>query len=312
MRSRYPFLDWDILRDWYKDRESICIAGGTRRVEAYFVWMLCAVGTQLDPQGTPIPAKSYFGAAWNHIQPVLQQGGLVAAEALLLAAFYSFRSQEEVSYWTLGGHAMRCCIEMSLHRASGSSDYGPYEMERRKRVFWTAYSFDRLMSLAQDKPFSISDGDIDLDLPNDNSDKDVYDVGFITSPLPKRIASMSSCIHSVKLYRIMSRVHTTFYSVHAPVPTAEASVAFLAELAQWRQDIPPITPQGIGIPTEAFEIRYLRCVLYTLRPSILDADPSDSRVVLCASAAAEACEVSRTQVTKKLMCSWEGQFTSNR
>ncbi|KAK4687077.1 hypothetical protein P7C73_g3034, partial [Tremellales sp. Uapishka_1] len=294
VQSRYPFLDWPRLRAWHSRREHVCHLDENSSTDdtigAYFIWMIYAVGADLEPGTSGLEnARSYFEKAWRYLETVIQPYDLAAVEALLLAVFYAFRSTAGPSLWLLGGFTMRMCVELGLHRKIPSL-CTPSEKHRRQCVFWSAYAFDRLISHSSGRPVSIADKDIDVEMtthaPYTSLEAD-------TRRTNEGLTDMSSATHSIQLYRIRSRVHTAFYSLDPKPPSREETVGFLKELEDWRQNIPRLGSSGVQVPMQPesrFHMRYFQCVLYTLRPAVLRAQPSDPHLSLCATAAAEACE----------------------
>ena len=286
-------MDWKEMRAWLRDYETTCLltisAPAHLRIQAYFIWMVFAIAAELDPQSNT-SSSAYYDQGWKHLEPVMASYDLVSIQGLLLAVFYAFRSKSVPSLWLLSGNAVRMCVDMGFHRAQ--TKVSPHERERRARTFWSAYAFDRIVAHSTNRPTSIDDRDIDVDMPLDvNSDLSHLTV------INGQVTDLTCAIHSIELYRIRSRVHTAFYALDAPIPSADATAAFLQELESWRVRL-PIRSDRLDIPVQdenRFQMRYLQCVLYTLRPSIIQATTGDFRLSLCAVAAAEACEVSLTE-----------------
>jgi hypothetical protein len=60
---------------------------------------------------------------------------------------------------------MKMCIELGLHRRRSLKKIS-LKSELRKRLFWSCYYWDREISIAMGRPFSISDHDIDVEVWN--------------------------------------------------------------------------------------------------------------------------------------------------
>ncbi|WWD22064.1 hypothetical protein CI109_106552 [Kwoniella shandongensis] len=307
LQSRYPFMDWARLRAWHDRREQICFNSQTTddQVGAFFIWTMYAIGVEFDPREPNLDsAETYFEQAMRYLDPLLSAYDLTTIQGVLFIVFYSFRSPSGPSLWLLTGFAMRLCVELGLHRKSQTDD-NPLQSESRKRVFWSAYSFDRLISLASGRPFNLSDKDIDIEPPVDvnieTTDPNlitalqVAQISKIPSPytVTGQLTTMSSAIHSIWMFRIRSKVQSAFYTIHAPHPTREATEAFLLELEEWRKSIPKSVYDCPCQPEAKFQMTYFQTVLFTLRPAVVKASPRDPLLMLCASAAAEACELGR-------------------
>lgn len=65
------------------------------------------------------------------------------------------------------GIALRIGIGLGLHRSqAGSSTMSPVQREVRRRVWWTLYLFDRMISSKLGYPLAIRDDDIDVEYPS--------------------------------------------------------------------------------------------------------------------------------------------------
>ncbi|OCF56469.1 hypothetical protein L486_06413 [Kwoniella mangroviensis CBS 10435] len=298
LQCRYPFLDWNQIYEWHADRDNYLHAKTTdpyeEQVGAFFLWGIYAIGIQLEPASGLDSAQSYFEQAWKYSDIVTTPHDLMTARVLLLTTFFAFRATSGLSLWLLGGLAMRLCVEIGIYKQD-IFIRDPLEDQWRKRVFWSAYTFDRLISHASGRPVSIPDEAIDVDMPLDINSA-VRDPESIRSARHTVPTDMTSAIMSIKMYRTRSRIHAALPALRNPATTRELTVGFLTELEEWRRNIP--TTQGDqAIPMQAedrLRWRYFLCVLLVLRPSIIKANPSDPTLSLCATAAAEACELDRT------------------
>ncbi|WWC60689.1 uncharacterized protein I303_103265 [Kwoniella dejecticola CBS 10117] len=305
LQCRYPFLDWDQIHLWHSNRDSYLNvdvkADYKDQVAGFFLWMIYAIGVQLDPIAGLDSAQSYFERASRYSNTVTHPHDLTTVQALLLITFYAFRAPAGPSLWLYGGLSMRLCVELDLYR-SRTPKYPSIEDEWKKRVFWSAYTFDRLISHACSRPVSLADEAIDVEMPLDIcasiTDPSAIAAASAVSPsaIQHQLTNMSSAIVSIKMYRIRSRIHAAMPALRHPSSARELTVGFLTELEEWRRKIPTITP-STDIPMQAedrLRWRYFLCVLLVLRPSVLSASPSDPTLSLCATAAAEACELDRT------------------
>nr|XP_018265105.1 uncharacterized protein I303_03288 [Kwoniella dejecticola CBS 10117]OBR87263.1 hypothetical protein I303_03288 [Kwoniella dejecticola CBS 10117] len=325
LQCRYPFLDWDQIHLWHSNRDSYLNvdvkADYKDQVAGFFLWMIYAIGVQLDPIAGLDSAQSYFERASRYSNTVTHPHDLTTVQALLLITFYAFRAPAGPSLWLYGGLSMRLCVELDLYR-SRTPKYPSIEDEWKKRVFWSAYTFDRLISHACSRPVSLADEAIDVEMPLDIcasiTDPSAIAAASAVSPsaIQHQLTNMSSAIVSIKMYRIRSRIHAAMPALRHPSSARELTVGFLTELEEWRRKIPTITP-STDIPMQAedrLRWRYFLCVLLVLRPSVLSASPSDPTLSLCATAAAEACEVSCLLTSKASPlitngCSSIGLFT---
>lgn len=130
-----------------------------------------------------IPGTSYFVQAVNLLQDLYEVGSIEQVQILLLLVSMVIRSfcrmlTISLSFYanSLGrvksahvycGIALRIGIGLGLHRSqAGSSIMSPVQREVRRRVWWTLYLFDRMISSKLGYPLAIRDDDIDVEGPS--------------------------------------------------------------------------------------------------------------------------------------------------
>ena len=103
----------------------------------------------------------------------------VALEAIMLQVSYSFFNQlgpstifgasgqsHLLTYvsdtWFLVGTAARLAIGMGLHCDQTFQNIPNAQVERRKRLFFSIFMMDRLVSITLGRPFAIHEDDIDI------------------------------------------------------------------------------------------------------------------------------------------------------
>ena len=70
----------------------------------------------------------------------------------------------EISLWHLVGFAARVTVALNLHRRVDDPSLPLRVVEQRKRVFYSLYNLDRLVSTTLSKPLAIADDDIDVEV----------------------------------------------------------------------------------------------------------------------------------------------------
>lgn len=91
-------------------------------------------------------------------------------QTILLVLLYATVFPRAANVWVLSGVAMRSCLELGLHREpslnrSVSDDNNNDNVDLRRRVFWAAYSIDRSICSALQRPLSTPDAAINTRLP---------------------------------------------------------------------------------------------------------------------------------------------------
>jgi len=164
---------------------------------------------------------------------------------LLLMVQHCLRVPKDPAPWTFVGIAMRLCIELGLHRKK-RQPYPTLKSELEKRLFWACYYSDRELSIALGRPPSISDHDIDVELPLD-IDEDTEDAAVFRNASPTSTpvnppTTMTCFIHILRLKRIESDIQHNLYRVDNSTDLSLRSIQtekFLEKLTAWRDQIPP-------------------------------------------------------------------------
>lgn len=97
-------------------------------------------------------ADQHYEAALQNMDTVLELNDTRSIIYLLLTALYCLRGPKDPAAWTLAGLAVRLCIELGLHRKSGSREV-TMKSELDVRLFWSCYYLDREMSVALGEQF---------------------------------------------------------------------------------------------------------------------------------------------------------------
>lgn len=91
---------------------------------------------------------------------------LARIQATLLILQYAEINPKCGNIWILSGAAMRSCVELGLHREPRATIIqDSYTVDIRRRVFWSAYCMDRMVSPALQRPLSIPDSSINTLYP---------------------------------------------------------------------------------------------------------------------------------------------------
>ena len=92
--------------------------------------------------------------------PVSADGNAVGLQAILLLVWYALLNPDKGSIWFLVGLATRTCVDLGFHNENNSeiAQLDALELDMRRRLFWSTYKMDRLLSQALGRPPSIPDG----------------------------------------------------------------------------------------------------------------------------------------------------------
>jgi hypothetical protein len=129
------------------------------------IWMVLAIGSTTHSSITlaeETVSRSYYETAMSYFEESMDHGDIVALEAIMLQVSYSFFNQLGPNTWFLVGTAARLAVGMGLHCDHTLQDLSSVQIERRKRLFFSVYMMDRLVSITLGRPFAIHEDDIDI------------------------------------------------------------------------------------------------------------------------------------------------------
>lgn len=145
-------------------------------------------------------------------------------------SFYSLCLNRRHSAYTLAGSAVRLAVVMGLHLNVPTAVLPDATMrEHRCRVWWTAYTFDRMWSAKLGFPRAISDTVIEVDLPSnlpENADQeDIPDCSYLVA--------------MIGLARLTSRTMSSIYGSAAQKTSLSQRVqSALTDLRRWKDELP--------------------------------------------------------------------------
>ncbi|KAI0007454.1 fungal-specific transcription factor domain-containing protein [Xylariaceae sp. FL0662B] len=294
--TRYPVLHSARVMHLHNNRESL-----TDDYDQTILHLIYAVsGRWLESAGDVghFFSDQHYDLALQEMDSVLRFRDSRTVDYLLLLALYCTRAPRDPGAWTYVGAAIRLCIELGLHRRPRR--YQPsVEGEMNKRRFWTSYFLDRDISIAIGRPPSISDHDIDADLPFDINedtldDEVVRQASMRVTNIPVNPPNtLTSFIHRTRLKIIESEIQHTVYRVDRPNKVSEATInGFLDQLHAWKDNIPYDARNYVYRQGEAYEgselytIHYHRCIRFVLYPQLEENPVNMNYVKLCVDSCA--------------------------
>lgn len=186
------------------------------------------------------------------------------------------------------GLAMRIAIDLGLHRKANEANLDSFTAQMRRRLFWTIYYLERVISMSLGRPFSLADRHIDLPLPLDVDDT-VHDPAVLESPpLTDRVSTLTFAIYLIKLRRIDARIQNKIYRADKPLHTLRSKMDRLfLELQQWRES----TLQRFSGPDLDYStLHYNRALRILIQPFLPSLSLADPYYHICLSAAGDICQ----------------------
>lgn len=218
--------------------------------------------------------------------------------SMLIAIFVnrSYHISFYVSSWELAGLAMRKLVQYGFHRKQPVTEQQAWNYEFRKRLFWSSYNYEKLMSLSLGRPFSVADSFIDIpfplsiEFPTEPTPDDIYklyqlQLGQEKDPgFDQEISCFTSFINTSKVRQIESRIHLLFYSVNKCFPMADTFENLISDINNWYNSLPSRQEfDSVMKGRESydyFELLYHRARLILFLPNIMRNAHKERDVVL--------------------------------
>ncbi|KAJ5773136.1 hypothetical protein N7457_008032 [Penicillium paradoxum] len=182
-----------VEEDWLLEKLGICYTdpGSLSFDDAGAVaciLMVLAVGTQFAhmESSTPVnclPAGSaanqdhhfsedevgltFYQFASRLLPDLIATASIRSVQACLLIGTYLLPLDTSGLCYTYFGLALKLAIQNGMHRRYHGEGLSPRMIEMRNRVFWTAFTIEKRISILHGRPSSLSDPDVDGPLPVD-------------------------------------------------------------------------------------------------------------------------------------------------
>lgn len=183
--------------------------------------------------GTTITEKEQDQEAWRYFknalavsnQLITMAPSIQSVQALIGMALLFLGTPNQGPVSLLISSAIKSAQRMGLHRSYQHSMLHASEIEQRKRIFWSAYTIDKDLSLTTGQPPTQDDDDMDVELPSESNAENL-DVFYFR----------------IRLAMIQGQIYKHLCSVRARrQPTAErigAARKLEAMLQSWKANMP--------------------------------------------------------------------------
>ncbi|KAL1849878.1 hypothetical protein Daus18300_013135 [Diaporthe australafricana] len=131
-------------------------------------------GGQKTPGGGGGPADTdsdvgvtFYQMASKLIPDIITMASMESVQACLLLAHYALPLDTHGLAYTYLGLGIKMAIQNGMHRRYAGNDLDTWTIETRNRLWWTAYTVERRVSVLHGRPASISATEVDAELPKD-------------------------------------------------------------------------------------------------------------------------------------------------
>lgn len=247
----------------------------------YLIFAIGLCGISAGDVGRPAQSEGCFYSAIQNLEKVLNysKSDLDILSSILLLAQYVALCPSAGSLWQLIGMALRLCIDLGLHwETENVLGLAPLLLDQRRRLFWTTYNFDRMLSINLGRPFGIADQSLNTAFPDPSLRRPWTQDGSHSIADPEsdkqyvRVAN-----HVSRLYRLESEIkHVLYHQLQGTTlayPRANYTLwlrDIQPQLDQWRATIPgtsKIHPKSIWATDDWWEASYSNALLLLHRPN---------------------------------------------
>ncbi|CAK7238090.1 hypothetical protein SEUCBS140593_010317 [Sporothrix eucalyptigena] len=224
------------------------------------VYMVLAMGSHYSHSGDMFSGYSasvrFFDMAMHQLNKDTDKVTLSSTQARLLSILYMVNHSRMHEAWSSFGLVVRHALALGLHRHtvlprsnsqkqtgahSGSSQHNRIAHEFRKRLFWSIYVHDRILSSLFGRPCALHDDDIDqaeCTLAND----DTITATSCELTRPGTFCAVMALVHYARLARILGQILRELYGATARTRSIQslhhAALRLERELLKWQDGLP--------------------------------------------------------------------------
>ena len=177
-------------------------------------------------------ASEIFGCLFSssRIDNLTKDG---AIEVLLLYAFYLQVADCTVASYFYFGQTLRACLILGWHVDAEKDVLTRFELEHKRRLWWTVYMFERMLSSKAGLPLSFMDNTISSELPSD------FDMSNPPPGCEHYIFPESEYITScIKITQVNAQILNKLYDRQPDSNILPLLQKFVLQLLEWRTQLP--------------------------------------------------------------------------
>ncbi|KAH8702990.1 fungal-specific transcription factor domain-containing protein [Phaeosphaeriaceae sp. PMI808] len=233
-------------------------------------WLIClalvfSFGCQQlcshDPEQAHTLRLKYLAFAKTFFRKLLTTTSLVNVQALVLLNLHHHAIGQKSSSWLLIGLGARMAITMGMHRDGPNSEFNPIERNTRRQVWWSIYTFEKILCSILGRPTVIDEREVSVRVPDTN----MLEQSSMSAEYMK-------CVFDViqMSYRIRQRAYIDARTAEERSPTHETAVTLLRECDAYFLTIPrhlcvdfapPLPGQRARILLLHVYYYYTRCIV---------------------------------------------------
>ncbi|KAL2833850.1 fungal-specific transcription factor domain-containing protein [Aspergillus cavernicola] len=271
------------------------------------------------PGGRPTQREGCFRSAIGLIDKVItySNSDLETVRAVLLLSQFIARCPSWGSLWHLTGTALRLCIDIGLHWETQEQiqSMDPGLLQERRRLWYSTYQFDRLLSITLGRPLGVIDESTCVQLPDPripshhHPQLNEYDIH--SQQAHNHLFTMSKLESEIKHVQ-----HSQSWTpkIAYPRPNYSAWVKDIQpRLQEWYTTIPQPSkahPSSIFASQAYWDTIYYNAILLLYRPNSIIPHPSTEELLIAFDASCKLiASVKTLQREGKIDILWKAVHT---
>lgn len=186
-----------------------------------------------------LPGSGFFNEASDLFTGLFASGSIDnctregSIEVLLLYAFYLQVADCTAASYFYFGIALRASLLLGMHVDVGKDSLNRFELEHRRRLWWTVYMYERMLASKAGLPLSLTDEDISTELPTD-FDMSHPEPGCENYIFPEA-EFISNC---VKITKINANILRKLYNRQPSSNILPIVHEMVVSLLKWKKSLP--------------------------------------------------------------------------
>jgi hypothetical protein len=191
---------------------------------------------------------------------------LVSLQTIIFMIIFLQSSVRMARCYSLVGLALSSSLRMGLHR-SITKGFNPVVQETRKRAFWVVRKLDTYVGVLLGLPKTISDDDIDQDMPEEVDDQYITPNGILPMP-PGHISIIAATNAHTRLLKIVAKIMRYIYPIKGMERGMSGQPGSYAvslnrvrelerDLRDWKESLPAYLTPGFDSPPAFIRAQHL-------------------------------------------------------
>ncbi|KAF4536887.1 uncharacterized protein LTHEOB_11755 [Lasiodiplodia theobromae] len=217
------------------------------------------------------PGQEFYEKAWLLYYGAAGQGTIEQVQCLALLSVCSAGWNTLTQAWKFAGQAVRSAQDLGLHTGlRRPAQDAPNELlleQVGRRVWWSVYGLDRLLSMCLGRPMAADDDDCDCELPLDMTDEHLEI--YCRDPAGERSTSsaLAGFLAFSELCKIASKIVKSTRRLQRSQPSRiqkelqSQTEALNSQLQQWLQNLPDVVKFSANRSDEDGRLHLTMCII---------------------------------------------------